>query len=86
MKLQNVLLAAVMLAVAVTATGCKEEKKAEVHTVEWFLAPENKAVLDETLKQCNNNPGMLKDDPNCINAANARHKLFFHLHLSGRKI
>lgn len=55
-------------------TGCKEEPKKEIHTVEWFLQPENKAVLDETLAQCKNNPGVLKDDPNCINALEAQHK------------
>ena len=75
MKLYKVLLVAAMLAATMTVVGCGESKQ-EVKTVEWFMAPENKAVLDETLKQCNNNPGMLKDDPNCINAANARHKLW----------
>ena len=54
--------------------GCNEKK--EVKTVDWYMAPENKAVLESTLKECNNNPGQLKDDPNCQNAALARHKLF----------
>ena len=33
------------------------------------MKPENKTVLDQTLKECNNNPGMLKENPNCVNAA-----------------
>jgi len=60
----------------VSLIGCSGEPKKEIHTVEWFMKPENKTTLDETLKQCNNNPGMLKDDPNCINAASARQKLW----------
>ena len=75
MKFQKMLLGAAMLAVAVTAVGCKEEKK-EVRTVEWFMAAENKAALEETLTQCKNNPGQLKDDPNCVNAAAAQRKIF----------
>ena len=66
-------LLAVML-FAFPLAGCKDEPKKEIHTVEWFLQPENKAVLDETLAQCKNNPGVLKDDPNCINALEAQHK------------
>lgn len=55
-------------------TGCDEKK--EVKTVDWYMAPENKAALDATLKECRNNPGQLKDDLNCLNAATARHNLF----------
>ena len=62
------------LMLAIPLAGCKEEPQKEIHTVEWFLNPENKAVLDETLKQCKNNPGVRKDDPNCINAQEALHK------------
>ena len=40
------------------------------------MAPENKAAYEAKLAECRNNSGGLKDDPNCINAATARHKLF----------
>jgi len=35
-------------------------------------------VLDQTLKECNNNLGMLKDNPNYVNVANARQQLWQH--------
>jgi len=71
-----ILLIVMVSVLTVPLAGCNGEPKKEIHTVEWFMKSENKAVLDETLKQCNNNPGMLKDDPNCINAASARQKLW----------
>ena len=52
---------------------CAEPPK-ETQTVEWFMKPENREVLDETLKQCRNNPGELRDTPNCINAEEAKRK------------
>lgn len=53
------------LAVCLLLPGCTEEKK-EVKTVQWYTEhPHERA---EQLKICANNPGMLKDDPNCINA------------------
>lgn len=73
-----VLLFATIIFLALPLTACKDEPQKEVHTVEWFMKPENKVVLDETLQQCKNNPGMLKDDPNCINAAAAQRKIFAH--------
>ena len=59
---------------ALTFTGC--DKKEETKTVDWYMAPENKDALDAKLKECRNNPGELKDTPNCQNAELARHKLF----------
>ncbi|MCD7984836.1 MAG: EexN family lipoprotein [Desulfovibrio sp.] len=51
------------LAVCLLLPGCNEEK---VKTVQWYTGhPQERA---EQLKICANNPGMLKDDPNCINA------------------
>ena len=53
------------LAALLMLSGCVEEKK-EVKTVQWYTEhPQERA---EQLKICANNPGMLKDDPNCINA------------------
>ena len=47
-------------------TACNEEPKKEVKTVQWYTGhPQDRA---EQLKICANNPGMIKDDPNCINA------------------
>lgn len=47
-------------------TACNEEPKKEVKTVQWYTEhPQERA---EQLKICANNPGMIKDDPNCINA------------------
>ncbi|MCD7984835.1 MAG: EexN family lipoprotein [Desulfovibrio sp.] len=47
-------------------TACNEEPKKEVKTVQWYNEhPKERA---EQLKICANNPGQLKDDPNCINA------------------
>lgn len=53
--------------------GCKSE---ETRTVEWYLKPENKVVLETKLAECKNNPGELKDTPNCINARKAFEKIF----------
>lgn len=36
------------------AIGC--EKKEETKTVDWYMAPENKAVFEAKLKECRNNP------------------------------
>ena len=46
----------------------------ETKTVEWYLTPENKAALEAKLAECQNNPGELKDTPNCINARVAADK------------
>ena len=55
--------------------GQAGEKK-EVKTVDWFMQKENKVALEETLKRCQNNPGEMRDDANCINAQAADRKLF----------
>jgi len=48
--------------------GCNAE---ETRTVEWYRAPENKAALEIKLAECKNNPGELRNTPNCINARKA---------------
>lgn len=56
--------------------GCSDGKPTkQVRAVEWFMEPENKDALKETLKECRNNPGKFKAYPNCVNAATANHKL-----------
>ena len=59
-------------AVPVLAETESQMGKPEVRTVDWFL--ENKDALKATLKECNNNPGQFRNDPNCVNAAEANHK------------
>ena len=44
--------------------GCKEET--EVKTVQWYT--EHPAERQAQMDLCKNNPGQLKDDPNCVNA------------------
>lgn len=47
-------------------SACNEEAKKEVKTVQWYTEhPQERAAQ---LKICANNPGQLKEDPNCINA------------------
>ena len=74
MRTYKIFLLSALALFPLTFTGC--DKKEEVKTVEWYMAPENKAAYEAKLAECRNNPGGLKDDPNCINAATARHKLF----------
>ena len=47
--------------------GCKEEAKTnQVQTIDWYKSHEKERK--ELIAKCNNNPGELRDDPNCINA------------------
>lgn len=39
------------------------------HDVQWFIDHED--VDAEVSRACRNNPGQLRDDPNCINAEKA---------------
>ena len=65
--MRRILFIAGLMSLALFA-GCNEESKAtkEAKTVKWYTEhpAERKAQLDI----CNDNPGVLKDDPNCINA------------------
>ena len=47
----------------------------EVHTVGWFK--EHQAEMEAVLKQCRDNPGQLRSEPNCVNAARALDELAF---------
>ncbi len=66
-----------ILSLIITLTGCFEEtpKKEEVHTVDWFQ--KNKVEMNNTLKRCRDNPGELKNTPNCMNAKQAKHLVLF---------
>lgn len=52
-----------------TLAGCG--KAEETRSVEWYRTPENKAAFEAKLAECKNNPGELKDTPNCVNAFKA---------------
>lgn len=55
-----------LVAGAALLSACNEETNKEVKTVQWYTEhPQERAAQ---LKICANNPGQLKDDPNCINA------------------
>lgn len=62
------LFAIMALATLTALAGCKSE---ETHSVEWYRSPENKAAFDAKIAECKNNPGEMKDTPNCINAFKA---------------
>ncbi len=56
--------------VSVLLAGCFEkEPQEQVHDVKWFK--ENNTQRAEMLARCANNPGELKETPNCQNAVAA---------------
>ena len=59
------------------ACGEKQAEKPveEVHTVDWFKQKENHKLLWETVKACQNDPGVLGKTPNCVNALEAHTQL-----------
>ncbi|MDR0564683.1 MAG: EexN family lipoprotein [Azoarcus sp.] len=71
MKAMHCITAMMLLA---PLAGCWEDKPAasneEVRTVEWYRGhqPERQAMLEK----CKNNPGELRDAPNCVNARAAK--------------
>ena len=51
-------------------SACNEGGQAEeIKTVDWYMS--NKDAMEAKLKECNNNPGLLENTPNCINAQEA---------------
>lgn len=59
--------------------GCSEQTK----TVDYYL--KNKDECELKVQECKNNPGDLKNNPNCVNAMEARYKARFYndVNLSG---
>ena len=52
---------------AATLAGCTEATPPErTYTIDEFVA--DQAMLAEQIAKCRNNPGMLRDTPNCRNA------------------
>ena len=58
----------ITMVAAILVCGCQSE---ETRSVEWYRAPENKAAFETKLAECKNNPGELKNTPNCVNAFKA---------------
>lgn len=50
-------------------SGCETQKTEVTQTVDWYMSHDTERA--EMLSKCRNNPGELKEDPNCINAMNA---------------
>jgi len=67
--MKKVILSAVLAAMILSVTGCSEKPTEDVKTVDYYKTnpEERKAMIDE----CKNNPGELKDTPNCVNAVTA---------------
>ena len=63
------LLAVIWVAIAfiATASGCSpdSQRPKAAHTVDQYLAKPD--LLEKTLRECANNPGELRDTPDCIN-------------------
>lgn len=63
---------ATLTALVLSLFACKSE---ETKTVEWYLKPENETALEAKLAECKNNPGELRNTPNCANASMAFEKM-----------
>lgn len=62
------------VALAALLCGCEKPAAEEkIHTVSEFKT--NNELLQEFLKKCNENPGELRDKPNCINVTMAAQML-----------
>lgn len=59
---------AVVILASFTLAGCFDESldTGPVQTVDWYKEHDNERQT--LLEKCSNNPGELKNDPNCTNA------------------
>lgn len=57
------------LALITFLTGCNDTPIEEVKTVEYY--EQNESSLKLKIKECKNNPGELRETPNCQNAFQA---------------
>lgn len=60
--MKKVILSAVLAAMVLSFTGCDDGVK----TVDYYK--EHDAERKAKIEECRNNPGGMKDDPNCQNA------------------
>ncbi|MBM0105800.1 EexN family lipoprotein [Steroidobacter sp. S1-65] len=65
-------LASIIAGIAIGATGCSHEPKKAQYTVEQYLA--DRDLMNKKVEECANNPGELRNDPDCINARAAASK------------
>ncbi len=62
-----------VLIVVLLITGCNDEVAfTPANSVEWYES--NPDEMKAMVKRCADNPGELKDAPNCVNARNAMRK------------
>ncbi|GAB0153219.1 EexN family lipoprotein [Marinobacterium sp. BA1] len=61
------------LVVALMLTGCNDEP---TYDVEYYKTHEKERT--EKLAECKNNPGELRETPNCINAQKAHTAIIFN--------
>jgi len=61
-----------ILVILMLLAACSQESE-RMYTVDEFIADE--ALLTRTISECGNNPGELRDTPNCRNAEAADGKL-----------
>lgn len=55
-------------------TACFEKTDGEpIQTVEWYKTHDNER--EEKIAECSNDPGTLKETPNCVNAIQAANQL-----------
>lgn len=78
MKIRKISCARNFMVVSLTSlalTGCFDDTPdtGPVQTVDWYKAQDGERKA--TLEKCSNNPGELKDTPNCINAIQAERAL-----------
>ena len=64
------------LLLSLSASTCNAKETEEVKPVSWYQDPANEAALNAKLAQCKENPGELRDTPNCINARKAFQNIF----------
>lgn len=76
MKVSYVRNFVVVALASLVLAGCfdgKEKSLGPVHDVGWFK--ENGEERQAMLEECSNNPGQLKETPNCSNALEAEKQL-----------
>jgi hypothetical protein len=58
-----------MIAIVAATSGCTPTPKKARYTVEQYLA--DRQLMNSKVQECANNPGELRNDPDCINAGMA---------------
>ena len=61
-----------IFAAVLALSGCSGDPKSEVHDVSYFM--EKDEPREAMIERCDNNPGLYENDPNCINAQEAKRK------------